>query len=146
METIDVVSASDRFWGKVTVSDNCWNWTGARTQKGYGQIYISGKSRYAHIVSYNLHYGKVPDGLEIDHLCENPSCVNPGHLEAVSHSENIRRAAPRINYVNRLKTHCLNGHELTPENLRGGQAGRRQCKICARERDRLRRSKARGES
>lgn len=79
---------------KFIVTPGCWLWLGTKTRTGYGQIGIS-RSRmdYAHRVSYRLYVGPIPDGLHIDHLCRNTSCVNPDHLEPVTQSENNRRAA-----------------------------------------------------
>ena len=80
-----------RFWSKVDKSGECWVWTAARTN-GYGVAHVSGKSRRAHRVAYGDAYGPIPEGLVIDHLCENKACVRPSHLEAVTQGENVRRA------------------------------------------------------
>lgn len=90
-------AVEERFWSKVDRSggpDACWLWTGAPID-GYGTFTVStGVSRRAHRVAYELQVGPIPAGLEIDHLCRVKLCVNVKHLEAVTHAENLRRAAP----------------------------------------------------
>lgn len=105
----------------------CVLWTGTKTPTGYGQINFGGRRLAVHRVSYVAFKGTIPDGLEIDHLCRVRHCVNPHHLEAVTHAENLRRAVPRS-----LKTHCKHGHEYTPENSYVPPRGKRECWTCKR--------------
>lgn len=70
-----------RFWQKVDKSGSCWIWTGAHVPKGYGQFAVNRRPVYAHRFAYELHHGAIPDGMQIDHLCRTPACVNPDHLE-----------------------------------------------------------------
>lgn len=73
----------------------CWFWTGGATSRGYGSFLLYEKNMLAHRVSYLLEYGDLPgDGLELDHLCRSKLCVNPAHLEAVTHQENMERSVP----------------------------------------------------
>lgn len=71
--------------------DGCWVWTGYRDKLGYGRFSYGEMRGMAHRAYYEAHAGPVPDGLELDHLCRNPACVRPDHLEPVTHQENIRR-------------------------------------------------------
>jgi len=78
------------FLNKIYKTEFCWIWLGTKqlkTLKGYG---LCG-NKLAHRMSYELFKGRIPDWLEIDHLCRNKCCVNPEHLEAVTHSENLKR-------------------------------------------------------
>lgn len=83
---------AERFWEKVERTDACWLWQGHRNHKGYGYISVNRRHVGAHRVAYEMARGvPVPAGLEIDHLCHVRHCVNPDHLEAVTHMENLRR-------------------------------------------------------
>ena len=128
-----------RFWPKVRMTHTCWIWTGA-TAMGYGRINAGGrhgKSLQAHRVAYEFMVGPIPAGLQLDHLCRNKRCVNPLHLEAVTQRENLLRG-DTIPGRNAAKTHCIRGHEFTPDNtiLRGRVEGGRDCRTCKRERSR----------
>lgn len=85
--------------------------------------------KMAHRVAYNLLFGPDPDGLEPDHLCRNPGCVNPSHLEWVDHKENVLRGESPF-ALRARQTHCVNGHEFTPENTFRQHHGTRGCLAC----------------
>lgn len=126
------------FWTSFDKEPNteCWNWTGYLAKDGYGYFSFRGKWLRAHRVSYILLHGGIPEGLELDHLCRNPACVYPNHLEAVTHRENILRGVSPAAMNARL-THCLRGHLLTGEDIyrrkdTGGNA--RACNKCRRAR------------
>lgn len=78
----------------VTVT-GCWELDYLRTKEGYTRIRRDGVLRLGHSWYWEQMYGPVPDGLELDHTCENRACVNPDHLEPVTHQENMRRVALR---------------------------------------------------
>ena len=88
-----------RFWAKVEKSDKCWIWTGARTRGGYGNVRFNNRYMRAHRVSFQLAHPNVDiTGLDIDHKCHTPSCVNPKHLRAITHKQNQEhRGGPQRN-------------------------------------------------
>lgn len=122
----------------IDFATGCWVWQGGKTVKykyATTSVNVDGKTinvmAYRH--SFAIFIGPIPDGLEIDHLCRNPGCVNPWHLEAVTHLVNVRRGGRA------QQTHCKHGHEFTPENIytwkkRPGRA----CVICRSNMDRNR--------
>lgn len=124
----------------------CWIWQGygkgGSVGNGYGSIRIGNdQEKYAHRVSYELHIGPIPEGLEIDHIvCRRRKCVNPNHLRAVTHRINSIENSLGLTAINYKKTHCIRGHELTIDNLQPNylRRGERRCKLC---RNYLRRQK-----
>lgn len=120
-----------RFWAKVTKTESCWLWTGGKTIGGYGTFGVSaGVSKLAHRFAYELSTGPIPAGYDIDHLCRTRHCVNPAHLEAVSHRVNMLRGDTCV-ARNAAKTRCRRGHELAGDNLRMNARGDRVCRLCA---------------
>lgn len=86
------MSLDERFASKYFVApDGCWLWTASVNWKNYGMLGHNGKVKKAHRVSYELYVGTIPEGMHIDHLCRQRSCVNPYHLELVTPGENVRR-------------------------------------------------------
>jgi len=85
-----IVDINIRFWAKVDkdAPGGCWVWTANRVWGGYGHIRIGARMVLAHRVSYEMSNGKIPDGKQVDHICHNRSCVNPGHLRLASNREN----------------------------------------------------------
>jgi hypothetical protein len=133
------VKAFDRFIDKVALDDgDCWLWLAAKDGKGYARFWYVDRMMPGHRLSYEHFIGSVPDGLELDHLCRIRDCVNPWHLEPVTHQENLKRG---INQ-NIIKTHCPKGHKYTSENTRRART-RPQSRIC-RECQRYENRKQRG--
>ena len=119
-------AAEDRFWAKVEQTDSCWLWTGYIKPNGYASFYPGGGRTvgkvYAHRFSYEMARGAIPPGLEVDHLCNVRHCVNPAHLELVTHSMNKDREAQR-------RTHCKHGHPFDDANTYWWR-GNRMCRTC----------------
>lgn len=125
-----------RLWsGALADGSGCWVWQRARSGSGYGQIRDGrGHQRGVHRLAYELVKGPIPEGLTIDHLCRVRLCINPDHLEAVTHRENVMRGiGPTA--INARKTHCAQGHIYSAANTYNGigtHTGQRQCRKCAK--------------
>jgi len=130
-----------RFWSKVERTDTCWNWKGL-LDNGYGMFSLThDKKVRAHRFSYQIMVCEIPEDKVIDHLCRNRACVNPEHMEVVTLKENILRGEG-ITAVNAKKTHCIRGHEYTPENTIKQNKNGRKCRECTRANQRNRRAKS----
>lgn len=152
------MEVEEYFWAKVDFDthdeDRCWPWTGQILRNGYGQLHlrVAGNPKVmAHRLAYVLEVGDIPDDSEIryevDHKCHDASvcklrgdcphrrCCNPSHLEVVTKTENIRRAAPNLGPVPFQNAHCPNNHEWSEENTRFYR-NTRHCRACDRERTR----------
>lgn len=145
--------AIERFNAKIAPGPNgCIEWTGGLNGSGYGQFYRGGRTSleqtgktYAHRWSYEHHVGPIPKGMELDHLCRNPKCVNPAHLEPVTRRENnLRGTSPAA--VHARKTHCPAGHPYAGDNLYIHPTKRmRYCRTCGRAQAQRRRDRIKAE-
>lgn len=113
-----------RFLAKILFGDDCWEWVGLKSKKGYGRF----GRQFAHRIAYKLFVGPITGGLVIDHLCRNHSCVSPDHLELVTQKENTLRGS---NFIARqsLQRSCKRGHPFNNTNTRIYR-GKRICRKC----------------
>lgn len=125
----------DRVMAKVDASGDCWEWTGRFGDHGYGSYSVSGSTKQAHRLVWELLVGPVAPGLTIDHLCRVRSCVNPDHLEPVTMRENTLRSPIAPAAVNARKTHCPRGHPYAGDNVTYSANGR-ACVECDRTKSR----------
>jgi hypothetical protein len=117
----------ERFQNKIMPEPNsgCWLWTASVNRLGYGHFRWNGSIKGAHRVAYELAHGQIPDNFEIDHKCKVRSCVNPDHLELVTHKINVLRGdSPTA--INARKSMCMHGHPLSDDGR-----GYRCCKTCS---------------
>lgn len=111
-------------------NNGCWVWQRRRFPNGYGCLKLNGRNHIVSRVMFVLTYGKLPPGRYAHHKCANKSCCNPRHLEALSPYEHVERSPKFLGFVNRHKSHCVNGHEFSEENTYIDSRGGRHCRKC----------------
>lgn len=117
--------------------EGCLVWIGSFDTMGYGRLIWKGKNHSSHRVMYQLVKGPIPEGLELDHLCSNKPCINPDHLEPVTHSVNLQR------YYATKPNYCPHGHEYTEKNRLIDRNGVKRCRECVRANTRVQNAKRR---
>ncbi len=120
------------FWARVAdwESEDCLEWPAYKNRNGYGVCSDQRfKTQLAHRISYIKFRGEIKNEMGLDHLCRNPACVNPRHLEPVTQRVNVLRGKV-TGARNAVATHCAHGHAFTPENTRRNKNGSQSCKAC----------------
>lgn len=128
-----IADVFERFWQiSPEPMSGCWLWDGAHHGRGYGRVTINYRTRSAHRAVYEMVRGPIPEGMELDHKCRLTCCVNPDHLEPITHRENVVRgdAPAKLALLNGSKTHCKRGHPFDEENTHYVPGGR-SCRACA---------------
>ncbi|KKL77182.1 hypothetical protein LCGC14_2037470 [marine sediment metagenome] len=121
---IVTMSTRERFFSHVEKTDRCWLWTAYKDKDGYGVFHFVRRRQgirkrlRAHRWSYEHHFGPIPKGYLIDHICRTSACVRPTHLRVVTPRENTILNSHSWQAHNAAKTHCKRGHPLTGANVR----------------------------
>lgn len=109
----------ERFWVKVDKTDYCWNWTAAKSSKGYGRFKLNQKLVSPHVLSYQIHNDDYDFKKDVCHICDNPSCVNPDHLFLGSRSDNMKDCVSKSrNYVPNQKGEANSNNKLSTEDIK----------------------------
>lgn len=132
---------ADRFKSRYVVnSKGCWVWQGSLDKDGYGTFFLRGAPRRAHRVGYYSVHGEIKDGNVVNHVCRNPSCVNPQHLQSITVLENNIKDTTSITYINSQKVTCPKGHSYDKTVTYAGKT-QRVCTVCYNEAKRIAKKK-----
>lgn len=136
----DIVAFREDTRIQVDPKTGCWIWCGDKNADGYGFLSIGGKRQYAHRMTYSLFRSGISFPMQLDHLCRNPTCCNPWHLELVTSRENSLRGNHPLFAVHRSGV-CRKGHRIEGENVARRGDGRPRCRQCVLQYQRERRAR-----
>jgi len=128
---------AERFWDKVEKTESCWLWRGSKTNKGYGEMNTGGdhsrnQNEFVHRLSWVLHFGPIPDGLNVLHHCDTPLCVRPDHLFLGTQADNMHDCKVK----GRARGPSFKGEEhpmakLTVQDVREIRGSAQSCRVMA---------------
>lgn len=119
----------ERMWTRTVKRGECWVWTGTFSSLNYGQISYRNKMWATHRLSYTLHKGPIPAGMQVCHTCDNPTCWNPDHLWLGTASDNVSDSKAKNRHAMAAKTHCIRGHAYAEFGYVQPN-GKRKCAAC----------------
>jgi hypothetical protein len=114
---------------------DCLEWDMYIGTHGYGVLSKGGKQYLAHRLVWEENHGPIPPGMHVLHRCDNKPCINPEHLFLGTSADNMQDKIRKGRDYNQKKTHCIHGHEFTPQNTYRRPSGGRKCRACIRETD-----------
>ena len=127
-------SIVDRLNSYTYVLDGHLLWGGAKDRWGYGVMYVGGKMVGAHRQAWEVAYGPIPEGIQVNHSCDTPPCLLPWHLYLGTQQDNMQDRLASGNNPDANKTHCPQGHPYDEVNTYYDYIGGRRCRACGRQR------------
>lgn len=134
------MTEEEMFFARVSYSEDCWEWDGSVNKNGYGIFNYNYGYIRAHRWAYSFFIQPIEPGKMICHHCDNRKCVNPFHLFQGTAKDNALDMMGKNRQHYKQRTHCINGHELSVDNItiRSKSAGWRECLECIRLRNKER--------
>jgi len=109
-------------------------WGGTLDGDGYGRLHVEGKTPPVHRTVWEIVYGPIPPGIQVNHLCDTPPCIEPEHLYLGTQSDNMYDRVRAGRHANSNKTHCPAGHPYSESNTYNRPRGGRECRACIKDR------------